>query len=390
MKGDATIASGLKFDTLAIHAGQPPEQVTGAVMTPVFLTSTYAQKSPGVHSGFEYSRSHNPTRFALEKCIATLEGGLHGYAFASGLAALTTICGLFESGDHIIYSDDVYGGTFRLFDKVMKRFGLTFTAVDMTNPDNVEKAFTSRTKLVWVESPTNPMLKLADIAAISALAHKHGALCGVDNTFMSPYFQSPLKLGADLSYHSTTKYINGHSDVVGGAVVCNDKGLAERLTFHQNAMGAIQSPMDSFLILRGLKTLPVRMRQHAQSAQRIAEMLEKHPKIERCVYPGLKAYPQHELAKKQMRGFGGMVTILLKSDLAGCRRFLENLRVFTLAESLGGVESLANHPAIMTHASVPVDQRKKLGILDTLVRLSVGIEDVADLETDLKNALEKV
>jgi len=388
---DQSKTKELGFDTQAIHAGQAPEATTGAVMTPVFLTSTYAQESPGVHKGYEYSRTHNPTRKALEECVATLEQGNHGFAFASGLGALTTVCeGLFNSGDHIIYSDDVYGGTFRLFDKVLSRFGLKFTAVDMTDLAKVEKAFTPQTKMVWIETPTNPMLKLADIKSLSALAHKHGAIAAVDNTFMSPYFQKPLTLGADLVLHSTTKYINGHSDVVGGMVVVRDNALAEKLRFHQNAMGIVAGPMDCFLVLRGLKTLHVRMRQHEKSAAEIAQMLSNHPKVTSVVYPGLESHPQHSLAKKQMTGFGGMITFFIKGDLAACRRFLENVNVFTLAESLGGVESLVDHPAIMTHASIPAETRKSLGIHDNLVRLSVGIEDLTDLKKDLEYALSKV
>lgn len=388
---EKSVQKNFRFSTQAIHAGQNPESVTGAVMTPVFMTSTYAQQSPGVHKGYEYSRTHNPTRKALEECMATLEGGQFGLAFASGLGALTTVCeGLFQAGDHIVYSDDVYGGTFRLFDKVLTKFGLKFTAVDMADLNQVERAITPQTKMIWVETPTNPMLKLADIQAVSQIAHKHGAICAVDNTFMSPYFQKPLTLGADLVLHSTTKYVNGHSDVVGGIVVVKDKTIADKLYFHQNAMGIIPGPMDCFLVLRGLKTLHVRMKQHEENAAKIARHFEKHPKIEKLIYPGLESHPQYNLAKKQMSGFGGMITILLKSDLAGCRRFLENVSVFTLAESLGGVESLVNHPAIMTHASVPAEQRKKLGILDNLARLSVGIEDVQDLIDDLESALNKV
>lgn len=380
----------LGFDSRTIHAGQPPEPVTGAVMTPIFLTSTYAQKSPGVHSGYEYSRTHNPTRQALERCMASLESGTHGFAFASGLGALTTVCSLFNSGDHIVFSDDVYGGTFRLFDKVMKRLGLNFTAVDMSDAANVEKAITSKTKMVWVETPTNPMLKLADISAISKIAQKAGAICAVDNTFMSPYFQRPLELGADLVLHSTTKYINGHSDVVGGMVVVKDQNLAERLAFLQNAMGVVAGPMDCFLVTRGLKTLSIRMKAHEANAMTLAHWLESHPKVEKVIYPGLESHKQYSLAKKQMHGFGGMITFFIKGDLAACRRFLENVSVFTLAESLGGVESLVDHPAIMTHASIPAETRNALGIHDNLVRLSVGIEDLRDLQRDLEKALDAV
>ena len=378
------------FDTLAIHAGQPPEPRTGAVMTPIFMTSTYAQESPGKHSGYEYSRTQNPTRHALEACMAALEAGSHGFAFASGCAAMATICCLFKSGDHVICSDDVYGGTFRLFDKVMTQHGLTFTFVDMCDLNAVERAFRPSTKMVWIETPTNPMLKMADIAALSAMARSKGAIAVVDNTFMSPYFQKPLTLGAHAVLHSTTKYVNGHSDVVGGMVVVNDKALAEQMAFMQNAIGAVPGPMDCFLVMRGLKTLPVRMRQHEQSARVLAQMLEKHAAVEKVIYPGLSSHPQYEIGRKQMTGAGGMITFFLKSDLVGCRRFLEALKVFTLAESLGGVESLVDHPAIMTHASIPEATRKQLGIHNNLVRLSVGIETLSDLEADLKQALAAV
>lgn len=390
MKKDGLANKKYHFDTLAIHAGQSPEAQTGAVMTPIFMTSTYAQKSPGEHQGYEYSRTQNPTRHALEACMAALEGGQYGLAFASGCAAMATLCCLFKAGDHIVCSDDVYGGTFRLFDKVMSQHGLNFTFVDMTDLAAVEKAITPQTKMLWIETPTNPMLKIVDIAALSAIAHRHNAISAVDNTFMSPYFQKPLTLGADLVLHSTTKYVNGHSDVVGGMIVVKDKALSEKLYYLQNAVGAVPGPMDCFMVLRGLKTLSVRMRQHEKSAQHIAQMLEKHPKIERVLYPGLSSHPQHEIARKQTTGFGGMITFFLKSDLAGCRRFLESLQVFTLAESLGGVESLVDHPAIMTHASIPEPTRRALGIHDNLVRLSVGIEGLEDLEADLLQALKAV
>jgi cystathionine gamma-lyase len=378
------------FGTLAIHAGQSPDPTTGAVMTPVYLTSTYAQESPGKHRGFEYSRTHNPTRYAVQDCVAALESAKYGLAFASGLAALNTYMQTLKSGDHIVCSDDVYGGTFRLFDKVLKHYGLEFTYVDMTDIKKTEAAFRPNTKLVWVETPTNPLLKIVDIAAIAQLARKRGARSVVDNTFMSPYFQRPLELGADVVLHSGTKYLNGHSDVVCGFLVTNDKELSEKLYFLQNASGAVLGPMDSFLVLRGLKTLHVRMERHAQSAQALAEWLEKHPKVERVIYPGLKSHPQYEIGKKQTSGFGGMITFFIKGDLAACRRFLENCKLFTLAESLGGVESLVDHPAIMTHASIPVETRAQLGISDNLVRLSVGIEDLDDLRGDLEYALKIV
>ncbi len=380
----------LGFGTLAIHAGQSPDPTTGAVMTPIYMTSTYAQESPGKHRGFEYSRTQNPTRFALQDCVAALEKGKYGMAFASGCAALTTLMHTLKTGDHVVCSDDLYGGSFRLFDKVFKNFGIEFTYVDMTDLKKVEQAFKSTTKLVWIETPTNPMLKIADIAAVSALGHKKGALVGVDNTFQSPYFQTPLTLGADVVLHSGTKYLNGHSDVVCGLLVVNDKALAEKLYFHQNSAGAVLGPLDSFMVLRGLKTLHVRMERHEKNATHLAHWLEKHPKVERVVYPGLTSHPQHEIARKQTRGHGGMITFFVKGDLAACRRFLEACKVFTLAESLGGVESLVDHPAIMTHASIPVETRKQLGISDNLVRLSVGIEDIADLEADLKAALAAV
>lgn len=376
------------FGTLAIHAGQKPDPTTGAVMTPVYLTSTYAQASPGKHRGFEYSRTQNPTRKALQDCIASLEKGKFGLAFASGCAALTTLLHVFKSGDHVVCSDDLYGGSFRIFEKVFKQLGLEFTFVDMTDLKRVEGSFRPNTKLVWIETPTNPMLKVIDIEAVAGIAHKNGSLLGVDNTFMSSYFQRPLTLGADVVLHSGTKYLNGHSDVVCGMLVTNSSELSERLHFYQNSAGAVLGPMDSFLVLRGLKTLHVRMERHERNAMALAEWLEKHPKVERVIYPGLKSHKQHEIAKRQTSGFGGMITFFPKTDLAGCRRFLENCELFTLAESLGGVESLVDHPAIMTHASIPPENRKALGITDNLVRLSVGIEDLEDLKTDLTHALD--
>lgn len=375
------------FGTLAIHAGQPPEKTTGAVMTPIFQTSTYAQSSPGKHTGYEYSRTDNPTRTAYQECLAALEGGKHALAFASGLATTDCILHTLKPGDHVVCCDDVYGGTFRLFERVYKDLGIQFSFVDLTKLDQAEAAFHPNTKMLWIETPTNPTLKLVDIQALSTLARKKGALSIVDNTFMSAYFQKPLSLGADVVVHSVTKYMNGHSDVVGGALITSNTALYEKLKFLQNAVGAVPAPMDCFLVMRGLKTLHVRMERHAQNAQAIAEYLEKHPKVERVIYPGLKSHPQHELAKKQMSGFGGMITILLKGGLNESRAFLEKVKLFTLAESLGGVESLIEHPAIMTHASVPAEMRAKLGILDNLVRLSCGIEDLADLKADLEQAL---
>jgi cystathionine gamma-lyase len=375
------------FDTRVIHAGQAPDPTTGAIMVPIFQTSTYVQSSPGVHQGFEYSRTQNPTRHALEDCLASLEGGTHGVAFASGCAATSTILHTLSSGDHIISGDDIYGGTYRIFNRVFKQMGLEFTFVDTTNPEAVAAAWRENTKLVWLESPTNPMLKISDIAAVSAIAHERGGKVVVDNTFMSPYFQSPLKLGADIVVHSTTKFINGHSDVVGGIVITSDDAFATQLRFLQNAIGAVPGPMDCWLTLRGVKTLGVRMRQHAASAMHIARLLEAHPAVERVIYPGLPSHPQHELAKQQMSGFGGMITFTLKGGLDAARKMLESVKIFALAESLGGIESLIEHPAIMTHASIPPEVRRELGIDDGLVRLSVGIEDLDDLVADLQQAL---
>jgi cystathionine gamma-lyase len=372
------------LETLAIHAGQSPDPTTGAIMTPVYLTSTYVQDGPGKHKGFEYSRTHNPTRFALQDCLAALEGAQHGLAFASGLAATDCVLHLLDAGDHVLASDDVYGGTFRIFDKVFKRLGLEFSYVDMSDPRNVERGLRKNTKLVWIESPTNPMLKIVDLAAVSKLAKAHGAKTVVDNTFATPYFQQPLELGIDVVTHSTTKYLNGHSDVIGGAVMTSDAALYEKLAFLQNAVGGVPSPMDSFLVLRGLKTLHVRMDRHAQNALAIAKWLEGHPQVEKVTYPGLAAHPQHELAKRQMRGFGGMLSFVIRGGLEPARRFLENLEVFACAESLGGVESLIEHPAIMTHASVPKETREQLGIADGLIRVSAGIEHVDDLVADLE------
>jgi cystathionine gamma-lyase len=378
------------FGTLAIHAGQSPEPTTGAVMTPIFQTSTYAQRSPGEHTGYEYSRTDNPTRTAYQACLAALEKGKHALAFASGLAANDALLHLLKPGDHVVCCDDVYGGTYRIFDKVFKPMGIDFTFVDLTNSEATEKAFRPNTKMLWMETPTNPTLKLVDIRKCSALAKKKGALSVVDNTFMSAYFQKPLTLGADVVVHSVTKYMNGHSDVVGGAIILNDDEIYAKLKFLQNAIGAVPAPMDCFLVMRGLKTLHVRMKQHEENAQIVAKFLESHPKVLRVVYPGLPSHPQHALAKEQMSGFGGMITFFLKGGLAESKRFLEAVKLFTLAESLGGVESLIEHPAIMTHASVPAEMRKSLGIEDSLIRVSVGIEEVSDLLSDLKSALEKV
>lgn len=375
--------------TLAIHAGQSPDPSTGAVMTPIYATSTYAQSSPGVHQGFEYSRSHNPTRFAYERCVAALEGGSRGFAFASGLAATSTILELLDSGSHVIAMDDVYGGTYRLFERVRRRSaGLDFSWVDLTDPAAFEAAIQPNTRMVWIETPTNPLLKLVDIERISAIARKRGLLVVVDNTFASPLLQRPLELGAHIVMHSATKYLNGHSDIVGGMVVVGDDvELAEKLAFLQNAIGGVQGPFDSFLALRGLKTLHLRMKAHCENAQALAEWLQSHPAIEKVVYPGLPSHPHHELAKRQMHGFGGMVSIYLKGGFEAAKRLCERVRIFALAESLGGVESLINHPARMTHGSIPPARRAVLGIDDSMVRLSVGIEDVADLRADLQSAL---
>jgi cystathionine gamma-lyase len=379
-----------RIETLAIHGGQHAEPITGAVMPPIFQTSTYAQRSPGEHTGYEYSRTHNPTRFALERAIAALENGTHGLAFASGCAATTTVIQLLDAGDHVIAGDDMYGGTFRLFDKVMRRHGIRFSYVDPRDPAQVEAAFEPTTKLVWLETPTNPMLKLADIAAIAKISKARGALLAVDNTFMTPVYQRPLELGADLVVHSTTKYVGGHSDVIGGAIVTASAALHDRLYFLQNSVGAVPSPHDCYLTLRGLKTLPLRMQRCSENAGRIAAWLAEQPKIERVIYPGLPSHPQHDLAKRQASGFGGMISFDLEGDLAAAKRFLEAVKVFTLAESLGGVESLIEHPAIMTHASVPPETRAKLGIADGFVRLSAGIEHVDDLLGDLERALAAV
>ncbi len=378
------------FSTRAIHAGQSPDPTTGAIMTPIYATSTYVQESPGVHKGFEYSRSHNPTRFALEDCVADLENGSKGYAFASGLATMGTILELLDSGDHVIAMDDLYGGSYRLFENVRRRSaGLTFSFVDMSDASKIEAAITEKTKMIWVESPTNPLLKLADLDAIAQVAKKHGLMTVCDNTFCSPWVQRPLDHGIDIVMHSTTKYLNGHSDVVGGIAVVPEgrEAIRDKMTFLQNAVGSIAGPFDCFLVLRALKTLPVRMERHCQNAQRVAEFLEAHPKIEKVYYPGLPSHPQYELAKRQMRAPGGMVTAILKGGLDEARRFLERTELFALAESLGGVESLIEHPAIMTHASVPREIREALGISDGLVRLSVGIEDGDDLIAELQHAL---
>lgn len=377
----------LGFATRAIHAGQEPDPTTGAIMTPLYLTSTFVQSSPGQHQGYEYSRTSNPTRKAYEDCLASLESGRHGFAFASGCAASTTVMHLLKAGDHIIASDDLYGGTFRLMDKVIRNNGIEFSFVNMTKPENVAAAIQDNTKMIWIETPTNPMLKLVDIKACADIGQSKNLMTVVDNTFMSPFFQRPLELGADIVVHSTTKFINGHSDIVGGAVVVQSDPIAGRLGFLSNSMGGICSPFDAFMCMRSLKTLPVRMKAHEQNAKAVVEFLINHHQVEKLIYPGHESHPQYELAKKQMSGAGGMVTFCLKGGWQAARNMLERVKVFSLAESLGGVESLIEHPAMMTHASVPPEMRKELGIDDGLVRLSVGIEDEKDLLEDLKQAL---
>jgi cystathionine gamma-lyase len=378
----------LGFETRAIHAGQQPDPVTGAIMTPVYLSSTYVQASPGVHKGYEYSRTSNPTRKAYEDCLASLENGKYGFAFASGCAATTTIAHLCKAGDHILLSDDLYGGTFRLFTKIIQNNGIEITLANLSDLEATKKAIKPNTKMIWIESPTNPMMKLVDIRKICEIAKAKKIISVVDNTFMSPYFQKPLSLGADIVVHSTTKFVNGHSDVVGGAMVTNSPDIAEKMQFLTNSMGGIQATFDAFLCMRSLKTLAVRMEAHQKNAVAIAEFLEKHPRVEKVLYPGLKSHPQYALAREQMSGFGGVLSFYLKGGLEESRIFLEKVKIFALAESLGGVESLIEHPAIMTHASVPPAQRKELGIDDNFIRISAGIETLADLIADLEQALK--
>lgn len=377
-----------RFETRAIHAGQPPDPSTGAVCTPVYMTSTFAQSAPGVHQGYDYSRADNPTRTALEGNLAALEGASHAITFASGCAATAAVMHLVGAGAHVISMDDVYGGTRRLFSQVFAKADRAFTYVDLRDPDAFLGALRPNTKALWIETPTNPLLKLADIQALSERAHARGLKVIVDNTFMSPYFQNPLDLGADLVVHSCTKYLGGHSDVVMGVVMTRDEALAERLFFLQKSVGAVPGPMDCFLVMRGTKTLAVRMREHAKNAMVLAQHLEAHPAVESVIYPGLESHPQHELAARQMSGFGGMISFVVKGGLEAATRMLSRCKVFTLAESLGGVESLIEHPAIMTHASVPADVRAELGIADGLIRVSVGIEHIDDLRADLDYALE--
>jgi len=374
--------------TRAIHAGQSPDPSTGAIMTPIYATSTYVQSSPGVHQGYEYSRTQNPTRMAYERCVADLEGGNAGFAFASGLAAAATVLDLLDSGSHVIAMDDLYGGTYRLFERVRKRSaGLDFSFIDLNDRAALKAALKPNTRMIWAETPTNPMLKLVDLTMLGEFAKKHGLILVVDNTFCSPMLQRPIEYGAHLVLHSATKYLNGHSDMVGGIVVANGKDMAEQMGFLQNSVGAVAGPFDSFLAMRGLKTLHLRMRAHCAGAGELAVWLEKHPAIEKVIYPGLKSHPQHALAKRQMDGFGGIISAEVKGGLKKSRRMLERCQLFALAESLGGVESLIEHPAIMTHASVPAANRKRLGISDGLIRLSVGVEDIADLRAELDAAL---
>lgn len=384
-----------KLATRVIHAGQSPDPSTGAIMPPIYATSTYVQESPGVHKGLDYGRSHNPTRWALERCVADLEGGSQAFAFASGLAAISTVLELLDAGSHVVAGDDMYGGTFRLFERVRRRSaGLDFTYADLTNPENLLAALRPETKLVWVETPTNPMLKLADLAAISRICRERGIIAVADNTFASPLVQRPLEHGFDIVVHSMTKYLNGHSDIIGGIAIVGDlphqAAWREQLGFLQNSVGAIAGPFDSFLALRGIKTLAIRMQRHSASANDLAHWLERQAEVRKVFYPGLESHPQHALAKRQMDSFGGIISIDLNTDLAGARRFLERCEFFALAESLGGVESLIEHPALMTHASIPAEQRARLGIGDGLIRLSVGIEDVEDLRGDLRRALDAI
>lgn len=380
----------MKFSTKAIHAGQEPDPTTGAIIPPVYQTSTYVQEGLNQHKGFEYARTQNPTRFALEECLAALEGAKYGLCFGSGLAAEGNIMNLLSSGDHVICGDDVYGGTYRLFEKVWKRYGITFTYVDASDASKVKAAIQPNTKMIWIETPTNPLLRLCDIKAIAEVAKAGKQITVVDNTFASPYLQNPIALGADIVVHSVTKYIGGHSDVIGGAVLTSRDDLYETLKFHQNAVGAVPGPWDCWLVLRGVKTLAVRMEAHQKNAMTIAQYLEKHPAVEKVMYPGLPSHPQHALAKAQMNGFGGMVSFVLKGGEESARQFLGSTKLFSLAESLGGVESLVCHPVSMTHGSIPKAERDARGVVDALVRLSVGIEDIDDLVKDLETGLAKV
>lgn len=378
----------MRFATRTIHAGIEPDPSTGAIMTPVYLTSTYVQEAPGQHKGYEYSRSDHPTRAVLERNLAALEGVEYGLAFASGLAAENTVLNLLQAGDHVLATQDLYGGTYRLFQRVWAKFGLEFSFVSGEDPDEVRRALKPNTKLLWIETPSNPLLNIVDIRALSTVAHERGVLVVVDNTFATPYLQRPIELGADIVVHSTTKYLGGHSDVVGGALCIKERAIYEQLKFYQNAVGAVPGPLDCFLVLRGIKTLALRMRQHCENAQRVAEYLAQHPEVERVLYPGLPSHSGHALARRQMDGFGGMVSVVLKGGLQRALRFMRATHLFRLAESLGGVESLMCHPATMTHASIPPEERARIGISDALIRLSVGIEDAEDLIADLEQALQ--
>ncbi len=378
-----------RFGTRAVHGGVERDPSTGAIMTPIYQTSTYAQNAPGEHKGFEYSRTQNPTRIALEKSIAILEGGEYGISFSSGMAAISSVIQLLKAGDHVVCSDDVYGGTFRLFDKIYNNFGLEFSFIDTSNPENIKKALTEKTVMIWLETPTNPTLKVTDLKEAAAIAKKYKALMVVDNTFMSPYFQRPLEMGADIILHSTTKYIAGHSDIIGGAIITNDSDLAEKLYFIQNAAGAVPGPMDCFLTLRGIKTLHLRMERHEQNARKMFEFLKKQKAVKKIYYPGDPDHPGHEIQKKQSSGFGAIVSFDI-GTLENARRFMSKLEVFTIAESLGSVESLIEHPAIMTHASVPPENRAKLGITDGFIRVSVGVEDIDDLLDDLRRGFKAI
>lgn len=380
----------MKFETKAIHTGQEPDKATGAVIVPIYQTSTYVQQSPGKHKGYEYSRTANPTRLALEKCLASLEGAKLGLAFSSGMAAISVVLNLLKAGDHVISCDDLYGGTYRIFEKVYKDYGLEFSYIDMTSPENLSRALRKNTKMVWVETPTNPLLKIIDLKKVSDFARKHKLISAVDNTFATPYFQKPLALGIDIVVHSSTKYLGGHSDLVGGAILTSNQAYYDRMKFCQNAVGGVPGPFDCFLVLRGLKTLSLRMREHQANAITVAHFLTTHKKVKKVIFPGLKSHPDYKLARKQMSGSGGIVSFELKSNLAGAKRFLSKPKLFSLAESLGGVESLADHPGIMTHSSIPPALRRKLGISDSLIRLSVGIENKEDLIEDLRRALSFV
>lgn len=380
----------MRFGTKAIHSGQPPDISTGAIMTPIYLSSTFVQESPGKHKGYEYSRTANPTRTALEKNLAALEEGKFGLAFASGCAAMDAVIHLLNPGDHVLATDDLYGGTYRLFKSVYEKYGISFTQIDTTQSEQIKAAWRLQTRMLWIESPSNPLLKISDIKKASHIAHKHKALCVVDNTFATPYLQQPLLLGADIVLHSTTKYLGGHSDIVGGAVIINDETIYRSLAFLQNAIGGVPGPVDAWLILRGIKTLHLRMERHCQNAKAIATFLEKHPLVKRVWYPGLKSHPQHQLARSQMKESGGMISFEIKGQQEKAKRFVSATKIIALAESLGGVESLIEHPASMTHGSIPPEQRREIGLSDTLIRLSVGVEDIKDLTEDIGRAFEVV